>query len=233
MSEKKISLLNCDFTKKKIRISSPLSLTALHLIGATIEDLRFKSIDEYLRQNIQKRNIEKELQIERYTHYEENRKNLIKEAKTMRANLLKEKEEETNANTNNNTNIINNQLYNLTEMRKNLSEGNLEFQSTAIKLEKEKLHKFLEKEENSIKFQIDYECKMEENRRKKIEKLLKKELKDEKRRKEKEKELIEKKEKEREKFLEKKRKEEEMIKEEQKIRRRKGKKSRRRKRKKK
>ena len=124
MSEKKISLLNCDFTKKKIRISSPLSLTALHLIVATIEDLRFKSIDEYLRQNFQNRNIGKELQIERYTHYEENRKNLIKEAKTMRANLLKEKEEETNANTNNNTNIIINKLYNLTEMRKNLSEGN-------------------------------------------------------------------------------------------------------------
>ena len=224
MSEKKISLLNCDFTKKKIRISSPLSLTAMHLIGATLDDLRFKSIDEYLKQNFQSQNLEKELQMERYTHHEENRRNLIREAKTMRENLLREKEEETNTNSNNHVSnlflspINTNYNNNIKEMRKNFSEGNLQLESTAIKLEKEKLHKLLEKEENNVKLQIDYECKIEEIRRKNLEKMRNKELKEEKRRKEKEKEIAEKKEKEREKILEKKRKEEEMIKEEQKNR---------------
>ena len=70
-------------------------------------------------------------------------------------------------------------------MRKNFSEGNLQLESTAIKLEKEKLHKLLEKEENNVKLQIDYECKIEEIRRKNLEKMRNKELKEEKRRKEK------------------------------------------------
>ena len=101
-------------------------------------------------------------------------------------------------------------------MKKNFSAGNLDqSESTAIKLEKEKLHKLLEKEENNVKLQIDYECKIEENRRKNLEKMKMKELKEEKKRKEKENLLKEKKEKEREKMLEKKRKEEELMKEQE------------------
>ena len=231
MSEGNISLLNCDFSQKKLRLTSPLSKMAVNLIGATMEDLRFISLDEYLRQNFQNQNLEKELQIERYSHYEENRKKLINEAKQMRENLIKEKEEESiNKNKPNSTLYLSpkynvNLSYNITnvkDMKKNFSadnfETNIQNQFTTIKLEKEKLHRLLEKEENNVKLQIDYECKIEENRRKNLEKMRNKELKEEKRRKEKERELAEKKEKEREKLLEKKKKEEEMLKEQEKQR---------------
>ena len=199
MSEENISLLNCDFTKKKIRLTSPLSIMAVHLVGATLEDLRFISLEEYLKKNYDFQNLEKELQYERYSHYEENRKKLIKEAKQKREELIKKKEEESSNNNNSNSNQIStillspkynvNLSYNFSnekDMKKNFSAGNLDqSESTAIKLEKEKLHKLLEKEENNVKLQIDYECKIEENRRKNLEKMKMKELKEEKKRKEK------------------------------------------------
>lgn len=227
MSEEKISLLNCDFTQKKIRLTSPLSIMAVNLVGATLEDLRFISLEEYLKKNYDFQNLEKELQYERYAHYEENRKILIKEAKQKREELINKKENESSSNNNSNqiSTILLSPKYNVNlsynisnekEMKKNFSDGNLpQSQSTAIKLEKEKLHKLLEKEENNVKLQIDYECKIEENRRKNIEKMKMKELKEEKKRKEKENLLKEKKEKEREKMLEKKRKEEELMKEQE------------------
>ena len=228
MSEEKISLLNCNFSQKKPRITSPLSLLAIKLIGATLEDLRYITLDEYLRKNFQFQDLEKGLQLERYNHHEENRLKLIKEAKRVREDLIEERKNETNyINTEKNeskffsTKYNVNLSYTLTNMKKNMSMENMEpkFQeSTAIKLEKEKLHKLLEKQENNIKLQIDYECKMEENRRKNLEKMHNKEMKEEQRRKEKEKEIAEKKEREREKMLEKKRKEELMLIEQEKIR---------------
>ena len=168
MSEEKISLLNCDFSQKKIRLTSPLSIMAVNLVGATLEDLRFISLEEYLKKNYDFQNLEKELQYERYAHYEENRKKLIKEAKQKREELINKKENESNSNNNSNqiSTILLSPKYNVNlsynisnekEMKKNFSDGNLpQSQSTAIKLEKEKLHKLLEKEENNVKLQIDY-----------------------------------------------------------------------------
>ena len=229
MSEENISLLNCDFSQKKPRLTSPLSLTAVKLVGATLEDLRFISLEEYLKNNIKNKNLEKDLQIERYKHHENNRINLIKEAKHIREELIKEQEKENETNINNQSSTLFfspkynvNISYNLRSMKKNMSAENLDSniynQSTAIKLEKEKLHRLLEKEENNVKLQIDYECKIEENRRKNLEKMRDKKLREEYRRKEREREISERKEREREKFLEKKMKKEEMLKEQERIR---------------
>ena len=72
MSEEKISLLNCNFNQKKIRINSPNSLIAIRLIGATFDDLRYLTFDEYIKkENIQY--LDKDLQEERYNHYEQSR----------------------------------------------------------------------------------------------------------------------------------------------------------------
>ena len=87
MSEENISLLNCDFSQKKPRLTSPLSITAVKLVGATLDDLRFISLDEYLKNNIKNKNLEKDLQIERYKHHENNRISLIKEAKHIREEI--------------------------------------------------------------------------------------------------------------------------------------------------
>ena len=214
--------------QKKIRITSPHSLLAIRLIGATLDDLKYIPFDDYIKTaGIQ--HLEPELQEERYSHYERNRLQLIKEAKQIRKDLIKDNNNETSPQNNISSLYIspksNNDLshYNFSTMKKNTSATNINPKmnlqtSTAIILEREKLHKILEKQENNVRLQIDYECMIEENRRKNLEKMRNKELKEEKRRKEKEKELAEKKEKEREKMLEKKRREEEMIKEQERIR---------------
>ena len=227
MSEEKISLLNCNFSQKKIRITSPFSCLAIRLIGATMDDLKYLTFDEYVK-NSGIHYLEKDLQEERYNHFLINRLELIKEAKKIREELIKEQNIETTPSNNNISTLtfltpkanmnISNYNFNLTTMKKNTSASNLEPKnnlqtSTAILLEREKLQKILEKQETKVRLQIDYECMIEENRRKNLEKMRKKELKEQKRRKEKEQELLEKKEREREKMLEKKRKEEELNKE--------------------
>ena len=213
--------------QKKIRITSPHSLTAIRLIGTTLDDLRYLTFDDYVKSaSIQ--NLERELQEERYNHYEQNRLELIKEAKEIREDLLKDNNYETSPQNNLSSLYISPKSnikiarYNYNTMKKNTSASNLEPKiklqtSTAILLEREKLMKLLEKQENKVKLQIDYECMIEETRRKNLEKMRKKELKEEKKRKDKEREIAEKKEKEREKMLEKKRKEEEMMKEQERL----------------
>ena len=228
MSEEKISLINCDFTKKKCRLNSPHSLLACRLIGVTQEDLIYQTLDEYVKNNIDCQYLEKELQQERYNHFEKNRKELIESVKNQREFLIKEEESKKN-NNNVNYNTTNTNNYNSSgtlgntnththsrTYKKNQSYGTLDTygeSSTAIKLERERLRKLKEKQELSVRLQIDYECMREENRRKNLEKMRKKEEKGEQKRIEKEKELMEKKKKEREKELEKKRKEEEKMKE--------------------
>ena len=230
MSEEKISLLNCNFKQKKIRLTSPHSLLAIRLIGVTLDELRHLSFEDYIKKNPETQYLENELQEERYNHYEKNRLELIKEAKKVREDLLKDKNYETTYYNNLSSfyispksNITNNTRYNLSTMKKNSSASNLEpkmnlQQSTAIRIEREKLQKLLEKQENKVRLQIDYECMIEETRRKNIEKMRNKELKEEKRRKEKEREIAEKKEKEWERMMEQKKKEEELMKEQEKIR---------------
>ena len=224
MSEEKISLLNCNFNQKKIRINSPNSLIAIRLIGATFDDLRYLTFDEYIKkENIQY--LDKDLQEERYNHYEQSRLSLINEAKKNREDLFKEKEKNYETSPQNTLNLSNaNDIFKFTNFNFNTKNNNINKKvantptSTASILEREKLQKLIEKQENNIKLQIDYECMIEENRRKNMEKMRNKEIKEEKKRKKKEMEIAEKKEKEREKIMEKKRKEEEMIKEEEKKR---------------
>ena len=230
MSEENISLLNCNFNQKKIRLTSPHSLLAIRLIGVTLDDLRYISLDDYIKKNPDIQYLENELQEERYNHHEQNRLELINEAKKLREDLLQDKNYETSPYNNISSlyispkSNINSHSYNFNTMKKNTSATNLnprmniQQPSTAILLEREKLQKLLQNQENKVKLQIDYECMIEENRRKNLEKMRNKELKEEKRRKEKERELAEKKEKEREKMLEKKRKEEEYMKEQEKLR---------------
>ena len=48
--EKEISLINCDFTKKNTRLTSPRSLIACRLIGVTQDDLIYQE-DIYVLKN--------------------------------------------------------------------------------------------------------------------------------------------------------------------------------------
>ena len=201
----KISLDNCDFNRKKIRINSPYSLMACELIGIDQEDLVFLSKDDYIKKNQECQNLSKELQEARYNHYNSRRRKLIDNAKKKREELLEEKnnnKNRTNYNSNNNNrNNFNgyttqNKTYFDRNMKKSSSVGAFDNEggggSTAIKYEREKLKKLKERQEINIRFQIDYECAMEENRRKNIEKMRLKEEKEEKKRMEKHNQLHEK-----------------------------------------
>ena len=186
MSEEKITLLNCNYMQKKVRINSPNSLLAIHLIGATLDDLRYLTFDEYIKNNPDIQYLEKELQEERYNHYERNRLDLIKEAKQIREDLQEEKNFQSSPQNNINSLFISpkaknrNTRNNFSTIKKNSSALDINpsmklQQSTAIILEREKLQKLIEKQETKVKLQIDYECMIEENRRKKLEKKRKKE----------------------------------------------------------
>ena len=229
MSEEKISLLNCNYSQKRIKLTSPNSLLAIHLIGVTLDDLRYLTFDEYIKNNPDIQYLERDLQEERYNHHERNRLELIEQAKKIREELLEEKSYQTTPQNNLSSFALSpkaqnrNMRYNFNTMKKNTSALTIKpaiklQKSTAILLEREKLQKLIEKQENKVKLQIDYECMIEENRRKNLEKMRNKELKEERKRKEKEREMAEKREKEREKMLEKKRKEEELMKEQEKFR---------------
>ena len=77
-NEYKISLSNCDFNKKKIRLTSPYSLMACDLIGIDEEELLYIPKEEYLLKNYDCQNLSKELQDEMYNHFNSKRLNLIK-----------------------------------------------------------------------------------------------------------------------------------------------------------
>lgn len=103
----KISLENCDFNKKRTRLNSPISLVACELIGIDPEDLIYLTKDEYIRRNQECQNLDKELQEERYNHFNSRRIKLIEDAKKKREELLEENKSfknSTNYNSNNNRN---------------------------------------------------------------------------------------------------------------------------------
>ena len=195
--EYKISLSNCDFNKKKLRLTSPYSIMACDLIGVNEEELLFVSKEEYLLRNSDCQNLAKELQDERYNHFNAKRLNLIREAKAKRAELIKLNtnlqskkglELENNLSNNNNINLGYSTLYNRNENLKKSSSalqmgntiGNVGWgSSTAIRIGREKLRKMKERQELNIRLQIDYECAKEENRRNNIQKMKLKEEKEE------------------------------------------------------
>ena len=170
--EYKISLSNCDFNKKRIRLSSPYSIKACELIGVDEEELLFVPKEEYLLKNTDCLNLPKELQDERYSHFNAKRLQLIKQAKTKRAELIKlnsklrnRKNIEIDSNLNNNNYGLST-LYNRNENIKksssaiimgNTAGNNGWGTSTAIKIGREKLRKMKERQELNIRLQIDYE----------------------------------------------------------------------------
>ena len=199
--EYKISLSNCDFNKKKIRLTSPYSLMACDLIGVDEEELLYVPKEEFLLKNSDCQNLSKEIQDERYNHFNQKRLNLIKEAKSKRAELIKlyqnlnyNKKPDLDNNSNNNLiSLASQTLYNKNDIFKKSSSaaqidntlGKSINSSTVIKMGKEKLKKMKEKQELIIRLQIDYECTMEENRRNNIKKMKLKEEKEERKKREK------------------------------------------------
>ena len=105
----KISFDNFDSSKKKIRITSPISLLACKFMGIELNDLAFLTFDEYLQKNPECQILDDTAKMERYEHHNARRKKLLISLKKVRADIIKEKNEDNNnnGNINNITNYYN------------------------------------------------------------------------------------------------------------------------------
>ena len=95
----KNSLDNIKNNSKSLRLKSPLSIQACKFQGATPEDLKHLTFEQYLNSHPESINLPKEFQQERYDNYEQNRKELIKSVKQRREDLKKFKERQMNKRT--------------------------------------------------------------------------------------------------------------------------------------
>ena len=97
---KNISLETCDFNNKKKRINSSRSKEAIANLGINMDRLYQLSLEEYLAQHPELKNIPKDLQQKKYDHYEEKRKEFIKNAIDLRKNIIDKEEKKNNKNQN-------------------------------------------------------------------------------------------------------------------------------------
>ena len=164
MKESK-NLSNIDFNDTKMRIETPHSRQAILELGLTDNDLFKISKQQYLLMYPELKTKSKDIQVKRYNHYEEKRKQAIDEAIKKREEIMSQehniKKEKTfynktkyssNTNNNNNINIYRNNSRSHSIYLMDTKIGN----STLIKRELEKLNLIKKKEIGEIKNLIDY-----------------------------------------------------------------------------
>ena len=132
-SEEKISLENTDFSSKAKRVTSPHSIEACRLIGITLIELYPLTFDEYILQHKEVRNLQKNLQEERYNHFDKIRKEKIEMAKEKRKELI-ENEKNNKSKSQNNKSTVS---------------------ASAVKDEKEKLEKIKKRQNITLKIILD------------------------------------------------------------------------------
>ena len=136
---------------------------------------------EYLTNHPELNQEKSEIVDKRYDHYEERRQEAIKQAREIRAKILKEEEDQKDGSNFNKTS-----KYSSTGFKGNKTEGNNEaMQSGMIKKELEKLEMIKKQQLGEIKNLIDYEYALNETRKKNEQKEKEKNEKEEKMRKEK------------------------------------------------
>ena len=172
MSEK-INLDNCDFTLKGKRLNSPRSLEAIKIIGADENDLIKLTLAQYLKKFPEARGIKKELQDERFEHYEEQRQKLLDEIKKVRNELVQNDNDnnKSTAQNNNTTNdinkIIDNNENNNNDVfvdKEEVEEDNLRKNKPEEEKKKEEEKKEEKKDENEEKKENENEEKKDENK---------------------------------------------------------------------
>ena len=184
MTEGKINLENCDFSSKKIRLTSPISIKVCNQLGLDIDSLKKQSFEEYCVTDPESNLLSKEILQERYEHFEKKKEELINEAIELR-NKLKEDEK------NKKKNKKNNQSLNVSQREKNENieneekkeekeneekkeekkeedneeekEEEEEEEATAVKIQKQKLEKEKIKQEENLRLMIECSIKIRRN----------------------------------------------------------------------
>ena len=83
----KISLDNADFSSKRI-INSPRSIQACNELGIDPHELNQLTIDEFILNNPECKNLSKNIQQERYKHYDKLRLLSIEQVKSKRNEII-------------------------------------------------------------------------------------------------------------------------------------------------
>ena len=89
-SEEKITLESSEFANQGQRLTSPRSIEACRLIGVAPMELYPLTFDEYVLQHYEIRNLQKNLQEERYRHFDKIRTDNISIAKQKRIELIEQ-----------------------------------------------------------------------------------------------------------------------------------------------
>ncbi len=101
MSEKKINLENCQFTKKH-RINSPRSLQALNELGIGYDSLIKETLENFISKNEDAKNLPKEILQKRYEHFENKKEELISKAIEKRQKIIDSQKKDRKKRTNDN-----------------------------------------------------------------------------------------------------------------------------------
>jgi hypothetical protein len=150
MSEKKITLENCKFTKKH-RINSPRSIQALKELGIEYNSLIKESFESFISKNDEAKNLPEEIAKERYEHFEKQKDDLLNKAIEKRKIIIesqkKNRKQKTNdslsqsqlnkTKTENNENENNEEENNDNENNENKNNDNND-EETAIKNQRKK-----------------------------------------------------------------------------------------------
>ena len=146
MSEKKITLENCNFTKKH-RINSPRSIQALKELGITYESLIKETFEDFCLKNEESKNLQKEILQQRYEHSEKKKEDLLSKAIEKRNEII---ESQKRKRTNNNLSQSQIDKSKTEENKEENNENNENDEATAIKNQRIKLEK--EKKKTRRKF---------------------------------------------------------------------------------
>jgi hypothetical protein len=140
---------NMDFNNRKERMNSPTSREVLKLLGLEEHELYSNSMKEFLYMYPDLRSLEKEIQENRFNHFEEKRIEKIKMAVEKRQELLSQK----------------------SSSKSKENSTHLSIGQTAIKDEQKRLERIKNKQIWELQTMIDFEFAMEETKRRNEEKM--------------------------------------------------------------
>jgi hypothetical protein len=138
-----------DFNNRKERLNSPTSREVLKLLGLEESELYSRSMKEFLYMHPDVRGMEKEIQENRYKHFEEKRSEKIKMAVEKRQELISQ----------------------ISSPKSKENSTHFSIGSTAIKDEQKRFERIKNKQIWELQTMIDFEFAMEETKRKNEEKM--------------------------------------------------------------
>ena len=122
---KLLNLEEVDFTNPEQKIKSPRSLNIISSLGLKPKDLYQISFEEFIKNNPDLKKMGKEIQVQRYNFYNEERENNIKRCIEQRREIIRlTKKNKTNKNKEKLTSLSDNDI-SITEINSDINSNNI------------------------------------------------------------------------------------------------------------